>query len=615
MQPNTARASRFISILWAVTTILTTALALLLASTVIISYPTLRSLGDTLAADGSLERFTPELYTRLRPLLAVASLLMAACTAASFRFRQPLLRFIADIPSSLRQYGSALPADFKHSSLSFWHLLWRPNTWIPVLTLTVTSFLTKIWFISIPFQHDEAYTFSVFAVKPLAIGLSDYHFPNNHLFHTFLVHLSYQVFGAHDWSVRLPAMAAGVLLAPLVFLLARRWYGQVCGLLSGALAATLPVFILYSTNARGYTLVTLFTLLLFGLGSTLLEHNNRFKWLLAILFTALGFYTVPIFLFPFGIWLTWMGLTWLARKHNPAYAHWNLFLNLVVAVLAAATLAILLYLPVFKTSGIQAVFGNQWVTPLSSAEFWPTLRIRAVEIWTEWNTGLPLAAGIAFAIGFLFSFFTPIRQTHLRPQIGLIFIPIIFAIQRPNPWAKTWFFLTPLIVIWAVAGWVYLVKWVAKTIRPKWNIGPLLTALLLMAIAAGSLQYTLKQSPSIHPTPGPIEQSVQVIAQRLKADQIIVITAPDEAPLWYYLYKYHLPQDTLRRNIPFKQAYVVVNTQQGQSIESVITERGPDLVFFNRDSAQKIFSAEDIIVYQVDSNLSILQREYPQWQP
>ncbi|PKO04579.1 MAG: hypothetical protein CVU41_16175 [Chloroflexi bacterium HGW-Chloroflexi-3] len=60
----------------------------------------------------------------------------------------------------------------------------------------------------------------------MANGLSDYHFPNNHVFHTFLVHLTYKLFGPYEWAVRMPAFIASLLLAPFGFIFAKRWYGD-----------------------------------------------------------------------------------------------------------------------------------------------------------------------------------------------------------------------------------------------------------------------------------------------------------------------------------------------------------------------------------------------------
>ena len=56
-----------------------------------------------------------------------------------------------------------------------------------------------------PMRHDEAYTYLHYARAPLSVALSDYTYPNNHLFHTLLVWISTRVFGNSEVAIRLPA--------------------------------------------------------------------------------------------------------------------------------------------------------------------------------------------------------------------------------------------------------------------------------------------------------------------------------------------------------------------------------------------------------------------------
>ena len=73
--------------------------------------------------------------------------------------------------------------------------------------------------------------------------------------------------------MRLPAFTAGVLLVPAVYWLAKRLYDRWTALGAALLVAWWPTLINYSTNARGYTLVALFTLLTL----TLRQHSSRGK--------------------------------------------------------------------------------------------------------------------------------------------------------------------------------------------------------------------------------------------------------------------------------------------------------------------------------------------------
>ena len=106
------------------------------------------------------------------------------------------------------------------------------------------------------------------------MGVSAYDFPNNHIFYTFLAHVAFILFGSEPWVLRLPALFAGVLIVPATYMTVRIFYDKYAAILSaGIIAASVP-FIRYSTQARGYTLVCLVTLLVVSLAAYLLRHKN-----------------------------------------------------------------------------------------------------------------------------------------------------------------------------------------------------------------------------------------------------------------------------------------------------------------------------------------------------
>src|SRR5947207_15045799 len=129
--------------------------------------------------------------------------------------------------------------------------------------------VVRVCLLSQPMRNDEALTFLYYSSKPLSMALSDYSLPNNHLFHTFLVRLAYLLLGNEPWSLRLPAFIAGTLLIPAAYLLAHRLYNRHAALLSAALVACSSILIEFTTNARGYTLICLITLLVFALATIL----------------------------------------------------------------------------------------------------------------------------------------------------------------------------------------------------------------------------------------------------------------------------------------------------------------------------------------------------------
>lgn len=62
------------------------------------------------------------------------------------------------------------------------------------------------------------------------------------------------LFGVHEWTLRLPSLVAGILMLWVVWLLGRRVLSEVGALVVVTLAATAPMLVAYSTEAKPYEL-------------------------------------------------------------------------------------------------------------------------------------------------------------------------------------------------------------------------------------------------------------------------------------------------------------------------------------------------------------------------
>ena len=63
-------------------------------------------------------------------------------------------------------------------------------------------------------RYDESYTFQYHASQDVLNLVSDYTTPNNHIFHSLLVHCSYLLWGDSPAALRLPALLAHRLRGP-----------------------------------------------------------------------------------------------------------------------------------------------------------------------------------------------------------------------------------------------------------------------------------------------------------------------------------------------------------------------------------------------------------------
>ena len=89
------------------------------------------------------------------------------------------------------------------------------------LAALATALALRLHGLGADLNHDEAYTWQVFASRPYAEILGSYPVPNNHILHSLLVRLSTRVFGTGEIAIRLPALLAGLAAIPAVFLLGR----------------------------------------------------------------------------------------------------------------------------------------------------------------------------------------------------------------------------------------------------------------------------------------------------------------------------------------------------------------------------------------------------------
>src|SRR5574340_376392 len=239
------------------------------------SMASLQALGNRLAPDGSLEilGLIPEQTIRLA--MALAAMILLGLGGVMLLRPGWLIERVHVTIRLIRR----IPGDFK----AFWvdlrgwpHL--RRDGWI-LLAIMAASLLIRAPLLDRPMFHDESYTAVTWAPGPLTYILEDYHLPNNHIFHTILVSWTHDLFGSQPWSMRLPAFIAALLLIPAGYGLTRRWYGRVPAIIAAALIGIAPIITDYATNARGYSLFMLFSLLIFWLAARLVRRNNLIEWL------------------------------------------------------------------------------------------------------------------------------------------------------------------------------------------------------------------------------------------------------------------------------------------------------------------------------------------------
>ncbi len=263
-------------------------------------------------------------------------LLAAALIVANF---DRVLRYASNLGKDVRAFRQQIQTDVErfYGSGYRWEV-------IGVLALLVLGFAMRLGVFLNPMSFDESTTFVLFASRSLLDVLSDYSTSNNHIFHTLLSYLSTKIFGVSPVALRLPAFVAGLLIIPLTYWLMKRLFNANTALLAAGLVAVGPPIVEYSTQARGYTLQTLFFLAGFNVASYLRERSTITGWAVFIAVFAFGLHTVPTMLYGLAFVAVWMFITAARGQHLRTLIH------LGPAMVAIGAGALLLYLlPIMRT--------------------------------------------------------------------------------------------------------------------------------------------------------------------------------------------------------------------------------------------------------------------------
>ncbi len=465
--------------------------------------------------------------------------------------------------------------------------------------ITLIGLVLRLLDLNKPIAYDEAYTFINFASKSFKYILADYSAPNNHIFHTILVGIAYRLFGGQPWVIRLPAFLAGTLLAPAMYLAARRFFSALQALGAAALVAVTPVLIDYSVNGRGYTMVFVFGLLLANFAGILVNRQSKSALIAYGLTAALGFYTIPIFLYPMAGISLWVVTTYLFAKEPWQSKLRQLAIFLGMCVLAGL-LTLILYSPViiFGT-GLASITGNEFVQSLDWTAFVANLDPRLVNVWSKWTIGFSSAVEYLLLGSFLVSlfFYRKVSNQKLPLQVFLVLaLAILLVLQRVTPTPRIWLYLEVFYLMFAAAGLVWLVDWLARRVVQP-SLAERMLSLAILLIFFGVFISTLaahRQNAIEIDNHSPEEYAANYLAEHLQPRDILVATGPVDIETAYYLSLHGISFDRFYKRdhpVPIQNALVIVRKKTSYEMpESVIN-------FFKLGQVLDVHAAELVFEY------------------
>ncbi|HET9261276.1 MAG TPA: hypothetical protein VFP42_14235 [Acidimicrobiia bacterium] len=363
--------------------------------------------------------------------------------------------------------------------------------WLVAATILAGTIVRLVMYVSATPQYDEAYTHINFSTTSLWDAASLYVAPTNHIFYSILSRLAQIAKPGDILITRLPALLAGVAVIPATIFFARQVTdSRRVAVVAGVLAAFNPQLILYSAEARGYTMLALFGVIwaILGYRCATDEKVNVTSWVGLSVVSALGIWTVPIFVYAVVALAVWMLLVrWLRHGLDRRFMGQAALAGGFAVVLTSIAL-----FPIFYRQGGVAEILNQ---PLLNATnpslggvpgrelsaFFDLLPgyLSDVALWMV--EAIPTAVSVMLAILVLLGILSRRTPFALRVLVP-VFVPVVvlvLMVQRLQPLARSWAPLLPLLIVTAAAGALSLR--LLREIRP--NPGPVATTILTLIVA------------------------------------------------------------------------------------------------------------------------------------
>jgi hypothetical protein len=526
---------------------------------------------DSLTYDGTAEPFTKELFYQITIKLRLVGTGVALVGVVLYLWSPRIQRSISIISRSFVLF-------WREVSQRFTQLIRKEDKIhiLAFLVIMVMAIFIRVLFLSRPMGYDEAWTFDAYASKPLLVGLSSYSGPNNHVFHTLLVHIAYFLLGCKPWIIRLPALLAGTLLVPASYMVARIFYNKYAAILTAALVTSSTPLVLYSTDARGYSLLCLFFLLILALAAYLKEHESSAAWLSFAILSALGFYTIPIFLYPFGIVVTWLFLSIAFEKGIRARR--QALRSLVFSLVGVLVLTFALYTPVFVVSGVDSVMANRFVAALSWSSFLSSLPTFAASVWEEWNQHIPSVLKLMAVAGFSVSVLFYKRITPHRVPLILAAVVSLSLILIAHPvvrFTRVWTFLLPLYLAMAASGISYLFRAHVKKVSRRNSAFIMALVVLVLSWTSLNLIQSRRTYWELKWAPRDAEPITLFLRDYLKPGDLVVSRSHLDVPLAYYFHVHEVPLEYLGSNPDYSsRILVIVYKQSGQKPEDILRRDG-----------------------------------------
>jgi hypothetical protein len=236
---------------------------------------------------------------------------------------------------------------------------------VGIILLFIVSISLRIFHFSfLPIQIDELMSYYYFVEKGPLLTAIYYPFPNNHVLFNLLFSFFASFINDPILAGRIvSAIAFHLLLIILFFGLLRYFKNSKIALMAVACCIFFFSASVYAAEARGYALLSLFTVIAAFALFLYLEKNKTPALAVFVLASIAGAYTVPVFLIPFLAMVCFWSWAVIRAKN------WKSLKTMTLCIASVGAGVLFLYSPILLFSGVSPIIANEWVKPDDSPFF------------------------------------------------------------------------------------------------------------------------------------------------------------------------------------------------------------------------------------------------------
>jgi hypothetical protein len=574
----------------------------------LLPYEILKTLGDHLSKDGNFESLTSTFVATIRLPCGIIGSFFAIIALGVLVFPQKTSRLVALSVLRVGHYKEILYGDLIEFGKDLRKISLGFKESVLLVLIMVIGIIPRVMLLNRPIEYDEAYTFIAFARHSFLNIITDYHVPNNHVFHTILVRISYLLFGDQAWQVRLPVFVAGIFIIPCTYLLGRMLYSKQVGYVAAGIVASLPVMIFRSVSARGYPIVTLMTLLGFIAAGYIIRRKNLIGWLLLILFCVIGLYTLPIMLYPVFFLFLWLLIS-IRNLSQQQYSKSSWIKYLCVAVLLIGFFTFLLYSPILLSSNIRNIYNdNRILHSMSFIDFIKTIPEGFLGVLTEWQKYLPTPWGVSLVAGLAISLWqiTSKGKYGVPSQLTLLISTcVLLIIQRPVPVNRIWLWMVPLLIIWSSSGLV-MASQILQKIRGGYIIGIFLLTIIVIGLVINGIRISHTASINHWGEDPPAEEITLALISIMDGKSTVITSQCVDAYYWFYFFNHGVSMSgsNVVTGIDGGRIFVIDDHHAGcgsSPVEDMLIQYGVDLSLVDLDTIVPVIIKDDVTVYEVQT--------------